>query len=107
MLFAAREVVQEAFRFSSFKLVFGYVVRGPLKMLKNWLAEEESSMNMLEYVSTFWHRLTRASELAKENLKRSQSKMKVWYDQKARDRKFNIDDKMLVLLPITEHSLQA
>ena len=77
-------------------------------MLKeNWLAEEESSMDILEYISTFRHWLTRASELAKENLKRSQSKMKVWYDQKVRGWKFNIGDKVLVLLPITQHSLQA
>ena len=105
LLFAAHEVV---LGFSPFELVFGHVVRGPLKLVKeNWLAEQDSSMDILEYVFTFRHQLTRASELAKENLKRSQSKMKVRYDQKARDQKFNIGDKVLVFLPITDHSLQA
>ena len=108
LLFAAREAVQEALGFSPFELVFGHVVRGPLKMLKEtWLSEEETFMDLLKYVSTFRYRLSRASELARENLKQSQSKMKVWYDQKARDRKFSVGDKVLVLLPITGHTLQA
>jgi hypothetical protein len=38
VLFAAREAVQESLGFSPFELVFGYTVRGPLKLLKEkWL----------------------------------------------------------------------
>ena len=33
-LFAVRKSVQESLGFSSFELVFGYTVRGPLKLLK-------------------------------------------------------------------------
>lgn len=33
--------------------------------------------------------------------------MKVWHDQKARERTFNVGDRVLVLLPITGHPLQA
>ena len=32
-LFAVREYVQESLGFSSFELVFGHTVRGPLKLL--------------------------------------------------------------------------
>ena len=33
LLFAVNESVQESLGFSSFKLVFGHTVRGPLKLL--------------------------------------------------------------------------
>ena len=107
LLFAAREAVQEALGFSPFELVFGHEVRGPLKMLKETWMSEESPMGLLEYVSTFRDRLSKARELARQNLERLQSRMKVWYDRRARHRQFNIGDKVLVLLPITGHPLQA
>ena len=47
------------------------------------------------------------SELARENLKKAQVKQKVWYDRKARDRAFQAEDKVLVLLPSTTHKLTA
>ena len=48
------------------------------------------------------------SELVRENLKQSQSKQKVWYDQRpSRDRKFKAGDKVLVLLPSSTHNLTA
>ena len=41
LLFAIMEAVQESLGFSSFELVFGCTVRGPLKLLKDgWLTEE-------------------------------------------------------------------
>ena len=107
LLFAAREAVQEALGFSPFELVFGHEVRGPLKMFKETWLSEESPMGLLEYVSTFRDRLSNARELARQNLERSQSRMKVWYDRRARHRQFNIGDEVLVLFPITGHPLQA
>ena len=51
VLFAARESVQESLGFSPFELVFGRVVRGPLKLLKEaWLAEE-NTINLLDHIS--------------------------------------------------------
>ena len=48
-----------------------------------------------------------AGELARKNLHRGQARMKVWYDQKARERTFDVGDKVLVLLPIAGNPLQA
>ena len=48
-----------------------------------------------------------ASEIARENLKEAQSKMKEWYDKDAKSRVFSQGDKVLVLFPIPEHPLQA
>jgi len=54
LLFAARESVQETLGFSPFELVFGDVVRRPLKMLKeSWLAVDDDPVSVLEYVTTF------------------------------------------------------
>ena len=107
LLFAAREAVQEALGFNPFELVFGHEVRGSLKMLKETWLSEESPMGLLEFVSTFRDRLSKERELARQNLERSQSRMKVWYDRRARHRQFNIGDEVLALLPITGYPLQV
>ena len=52
LLFAVRESVQESLGFSPFELVFGYSVRGPLKLLKEkFLSNDETPLNLLQYVS--------------------------------------------------------
>ena len=107
LLFAAREAVQETLGFSPFELVFGHTVRGPLKLLKEKWLNEHSDINLLDYVSNFKHRLNRATDIAKENLKQGQAKMKQWYDKHAKERVFNPGDKVLVLFPITGQPLQA
>ena len=54
LLFAVRESVQESLGFSPFELVFGHTVRGPLKLLKEkFLSDDDSSLNLLQYVSDF------------------------------------------------------
>ncbi|KAL5015543.1 hypothetical protein ScPMuIL_007374, partial [Solemya velum] len=107
LLFGVRESVQESLGFSPFELVFGHTVRGPLKILKDKLLDEDSKVNLLEYVSNFKQRLTRACELAKENLALTQTQMKTWYDKDARARSFDPGDKILALLPIPSQPLQA
>jgi len=99
LLFAAREAVQESQGFSPFELVFGHTVRGPLKLLKeSWLANDPPD-SLLDQVSSLCDRLVNATKLAQQNLKKSQSKTKTWYDKKARDRSFRVGERVLVLLP--------
>ena len=84
LLFAVKKAVQDSLGFSPFELVFGRTVRGPLKLLKeNWLASEPPT-NLLDQVSDLRHRLTSACELAQKNMKVTQSRMKRWYNKKAR-----------------------
>ena len=86
MLFAVCESIQDSLGFSPFELVFGHSVCGPLKVLKEaWMSNEELTVNLLEYVATFKQRLIQARELARQNLKRTQLRMKVWYDKKSRE----------------------
>ena len=108
LLFAVRESVQESLGFSPFELVFGHSVRGPLKLLKEkFLSNDETPLNLLQYVSDFRNRLSRACEVARSNLKTSQGKMIARYDNHVIDRKFKLGDKVLALLPIPGRPLQA
>ena len=69
LLFAVRESVQESLGFSPLELVFGHTVRGPLKLLKEkFLSNDDSSLNLLKYVSDFKDRQSKACEAARINL---------------------------------------
>ena len=108
LLFAVRESVQETLGFSLFELVFGHTVRRPLKLLKEkFLSDDDSSLNLLQYVSDFKNILSKAGEVARPNLKSAQSKMKLHYDENAQDRNFAPGDKVLALLQIPGRPLQA
>ena len=63
LLFAVRESVQESLRFCPFELVFGHSVHGPLKLLKEkFLSDDDSSLNLLQYVPNFKNRLSKEIE---------------------------------------------
>ena len=84
------------------------VTIGPLLLLKEkWLDEDPEKISVLKYVATFKDRLFRAGQMAKRNLQESQSKMKVWYDKKAKSRCFEPGDRVLVLFPVVGNPLQA
>ena len=84
------------------------VTIGPLLLLKEkWLDEDPEKISVLKYVVTFKDRLFRAGQIAKRNLQESQSKMKVWYDRKAKSRCFEPGDRVLVLFPVVGNPLQA
>ena len=88
--------------------MFGLAVRGPLLLLKEkWLDEDPEKISVLKYVATFKDRLFRAGQIAKRNLQESQSKMKVWYNRKAKSRCFEPGDRVLVLFPVVGNPLQA
>ena len=107
VLFAAREAVQDSLGFSPFQLIFGHTVRGPLQLLKEKWMIDNQDLNLLDYVSNFKEKLFNAFEIAQQNLKQSQSKMKHIYDKNAITREFKPGDKVLLFLPIPGHSLQA
>ena len=84
------------------------VTIGPLLLFKEkWLDEDPEKISVLKYVATFKDRLFRAGQIAKRNLQESQSKMKVWYDRKAKSRCFEPGDRVLVLFPVVGNPLQA
>ena len=108
LLFPVRESVQESLGFSPFELVFGHTVRGPLNLLKEkFLSDRCSSLNLLQYLSDFKNRLSKACEAARSNRKSAQIKMKMHYDENAQDINFELGDKVLALLSIPGKPLQA
>ena len=108
LLFAVRESVQESLGFSPFELVFGHSIRGPLKLMKEkLLSHDDDSMSLLQYVSDFRTKLSKACEIAKSNLKLAQKSMKEKFDQNSVNRSFEPGDKVLALLPVPGRPLQA
>ena len=85
-----------------------HVTIAPLLLLKEkWLDEDPEKISVLKYIATFKDRFFRAGKMAKRNLKESESKMKVWYDRKAKSRCFEPGDRVLVLFPVVGNPLQA
>lgn len=97
LLFAYREVPQCSTGFSSFELLYGRQVRGPLDMLKEeWMAEKPAQCSVISYVLQMRDKLETSRTLAKENLQDAQ---KVWYDNHAREKDLKPGQKVIVLLP--------
>ena len=106
LLFAYIEIPVETLGFSSFELLFGRLVTGPLALLKStWLEAGDSKFppktkpNVIQYLMSLRERLTKCSELALKTAENARNRSKIWYDKKARQRKFDAGDLVLVLIP--------
>ena len=100
LLFAYREVPQASTGFSPFELVYGRPARGPLDVVKeNWEAEKKSTESVVSYVLSMREKITQMMEIVHENLSQSQAEQKRWYDRTAREREFQPNEEVLVLLP--------
>ena len=87
--------------------MFGHSVRGPLKLMKEKLLEDDSpSLNLLQYVANVKVKLESVSEIARKNLKKAQNSMAEQYDKHAVQRSFVPGDKVLAILPVTGKPLQ-
>jgi hypothetical protein len=108
LLFAYREVPQASTGFSPFELLYGRPVRGPLDILKEtWESSSKSSESIVSYVLDMQGKLAKMSEMARENLAQARTKQKQWYDQNARERRFEPGEQVLVLLPTSTSKLLA
>ena len=109
LLFAYREVPQESTGFSPFELLYGRKVRGPLDVLREtwagYTAEEEETP-IATYVVEMKDRLEEMSGLVQESMVRAQQCQKALYDRGAKERGFEIGDKVLVLLPMQHNRLK-
>lgn len=108
VLFAYREVPQASTGFSPFELVYGRDVRGPLDVLQEeWASPKTESDSIVEYVLKVKTRLELAKEMVERNMTEAQEDQRKWYDKKARETQLQPGDKVLVLLPTSNHSLFA
>ena len=108
LLFAIREVPQESLGFSPFELLYGRNVKGPMAILRElWSGEalDEQVLSTYQYVIELRDRLEQTCKLAHENLKKVHIKQNAYYDRRARSRKFDVGDKVLLLLPTDSKKL--
>ena len=108
LLFAIREVLQESLGFSPFELLYGRIVKGPMTILRELWTEEapdEQVLSTYQYVIELRDRLEQTYKLALENLKKVQIKQTAYCDRRARSRKFDVGDKVLLLLPTDSNKL--
>ena len=108
LLFAIREVPQESLGFSPFELLYGRSVRGPMAILRElWSGEvnDEQVRSTYQCVIELRERLEETCQLARDNLEKVQFKQKTYYDKRARLRKFDVGDKVLLLLPTDSNKL--
>ena len=99
VLFAYREVPQESTGFSPFQLLYGRSVRGPGTILKELWTKEVNIPEVkssYEYVTELRERLEDSLKLAQEELEKSQKRYKRHYDRKAKPRRLEVGDQVLI-----------
>ena len=88
--------------------MFGYTVKGPLKLLKEkLLSSSTESSNLLQYVSDFYTNLFTACESAKANISSTQKSVEEKYDADIAERNFQPGLKVLALLPVPGNTLSS
>ncbi len=108
LLFAYREVPQASTGLSPFELLYGRTVRGPMAILKELWTEEfdESEVKTsYQYVIDLREKLEQTLKLVHDELKKSQARYQRYYNRNAKDRKFVVGDKVLILLPTDKNKL--
>ncbi|XP_041482248.1 uncharacterized protein LOC121429309 [Lytechinus variegatus] len=108
LLFAYREVPHESLGYSPFELMYGRTVRGPMTILKElWSTEvpEEEVKSIYQYVIDLQERLESTCELARKELTKASTKYKTHFDVKAKERRFECGDQVLLLLPTSSNKL--
>ena len=67
----------------------------------------KSDESILSHVMLMRERMEKMTELVQANIDKAQLRQKEWYDRRARQRRFQADDQVLVLLPTTTSKLTA
>ena len=110
MLFSYREVPQESTGFSSFELLYGRYVRGPLSIIREeWEEPKENTLkeSVVSYILKTREMLTKMSDIAHKIEHNSKKKQKLYYDRKSITRKLSPGQKVSVLLPTSTSKLLA
>ena len=109
LLFAIREVPQESLQYSPFELLYGRQVRGPMQIMKElWTKQEQTEevRTTFQYVLDLRNRIEDTCKIARENLSKASQRQAKYFNKKAKQRKFNVGDKVLILLADKKNKLQ-
>lgn len=108
VLFAYREVPHEETGFAPFDLLYGWPVRGPTQVLKDYMTGDDPvTKSVIEHVVSIQNNLAEVMAVVKENLERRKQQVKHWYDKSAVERRFNPGDEVLILLPSDSKKMSA
>ena len=97
---------QDRTGFTPFELIYGHKVRTPMTLLKRiWTNEDEDPemKTAYQHVIDLRQRVEETCELAKKELAKVQTRNQNYYNRKTRQRKLQVGDSILLLLP-TEHN---
>ncbi|KAJ1111742.1 hypothetical protein NDU88_000017 [Pleurodeles waltl] len=108
LIFAYREVPQKGVGFSTFELLFGHPVGGPLTLVKEGWEQplKAPKQDIVDYVLGLRSRMAEYMKKASKNLQASQELQKQWHDQKAVLIKYQPGQKVWVLEPVAPRALQ-
>lgn len=108
VLFAYREVPNETTGFTPFELLYARHVRGPLYILKEqWEEPTEKQTSVLSYLMETRERMETVRKMVTDMESLAKKNQKRYYDKNARNRNFEVGQKVLVLLPTSTSKLLA
>lgn len=108
VLFAYREVPNETTGFTPFELLYARHVRGPLDILKEqWEEPTEEQTSVLSYLMETRERMETVRKMVTDMESLAKKNQKRYYDKNARNRNFEVGQKVLVLLPTSTSKLLA
>ena len=108
LLFACRELKNESTGFSPFELLFGRKARGPIDFLADSLSGKDSqsdSRTIYQHVHELKNTISEMAKTAKQSVEKARETQKFYHDKKSRERKFKVNDEVLILLPTTSNKL--
>lgn len=108
LLFALRDSVHEGHGFTPFELVYGRSARGPMTILKELWTKETATEEVRDtygYMFDLQNRIEETCKIAQEELAKNQTKSEKYYNKKSRLRKLEINDKVLLLLPVKANKM--
>ena len=101
ILFAHRTSVCDAIGDSPFYVLYGRELRLPIDVKLLPKESEDLTRSVLEHRKRIVEKVELVQNIAKENIQRSQQKMKDYYDQKSKTPNFQIGQRVWVYTPKT------
>ena len=108
LLFSYREIPQESTGFAPFELLYGRTVRGPMQILQELWAKDQTDDEVkltYQYVFDLRNRLEEMSQMAHKNLEAAQERQKRFFDRHTKMRTLHVGDEVLVMMPTEKNKL--
>jgi len=108
LMFAVRDIPQDSTGFTPFELLHGHKIRTSMALLKRiWTDEDEDPevKTLYQYVVDLRDIVEETCKMAKKELAKVQVRNQKYYNKRTRDRKLQVGDSVLLLLPTERNKL--